>query len=143
MNTFDGDVKLISTEDGGDILFVDGQPEMDPGLSTAAFISAFTDEGWWGNAISDPAEQIGSKLETLFLRTLTPQAMLDGEGYLRDALQWMIDQGIADDVVVSSDIPAVGQLRLKAAISQPGIDDPVEQRYILNWEAQSVILEAA
>ncbi|KKK70653.1 hypothetical protein LCGC14_2921800, partial [marine sediment metagenome] len=75
---YDGDVKLFPTEDGGNITIKNGQPYMDDGLETTAYISLFSGD-YWGNAISERDEKCESKLETLFSRTLTNQARLDAE----------------------------------------------------------------
>lgn len=142
MTTYTGDVKLIPTEDGGDILFVDGQPVMDQGLETATYISLFTARGWWGNAVVDADEQIGANLEELFKNTITNKTRQDSEQAVRDALQWMIDQGVAKSIEVESRIPSVGRLELSITITEPG-KDSLSSRYMLNWNGQRASLEVA
>ena len=74
--TYDGDVKLYPSADGGDIAFEAGQPYMDAGLETAAYISLFT-AVYWGNAIAAESEKTSSQIETLFRRVLDNRARLD------------------------------------------------------------------
>ena len=141
--TFDGDVQLKWTDDGGDITFSSGQPIMDGGLTTSVIISLFTLPGWWGNEIGDDDEEIGSKLLEALDKTLTIQVMQDTEEAARLALAWMVTQGVAESVKVESAIPRADFLALKITIQEPGADNPVSQRFTINWQNQSAILEVA
>lgn len=140
--TYDGDVQLRATDDGGDVLFANGQPAMDPGLTTAVFISLFTGSDWWGNAIAELDEQIGSGFETVMDRALSIHTMLDVEEKARRALAWMTEQGVAERVSVRAQIQSSTFLALEITVQEPGLDI-VQARFRINWENQSVILEAA
>ncbi len=138
---YDGDAKLIPTEDGGQITIKSGQPIMDDGLETAAYISLFSGD-FWGNAISERDEKTESKLETLFSLTLTNQVRLDAEEYALQALEWMKRQGIATKIEAEASIPRTGFLGLVVRIYQP--DDTVaELRYQINWTNQQISMGAA
>ena len=138
---YDGDVKLYPTEDGGNITIKNGQPYMDDGLETAAYISLFSGD-YWGNAISERDEKCESKLETLFTRTLTNQARLDAEEYALQALAWMKRSGIAAKIETEASIPRTGMLGLVVKITQP--DGTVaELRYQINWENQRINMGVA
>ena len=130
-----GDVRLISTEDGGEIEIVSGQPLMDQGLETAVYISIFSGPDWWGNAISEPDEKVESEIENLYSSTLSNKTRLDAEEYVRKALAWMIRSGIAKKIEVSATLPAPGILGLDILITQPG-DTVINLRYQINWSAQ-------
>ncbi len=138
---YNGDVKLYPTEDGGQITLKNGQPYMDDGLETAAYISLFSG-GCWGNAISERDEKFESKLETLFTRTLTNQARLDAEEYALQALAWMKRQGIAKEIEVEASIPRTGMLGLLITITQPG-STITELKYQINWANQQISIGAA
>lgn len=138
----EGDVRLIPAEDGGEVSFSGGQPEMDPGLQTAVYLSLFTRPGWWGNAIAEPGEEIGCPLESLYERTLSAKARLDAEEHVRGALQWMLDDGVAESVAVESEIPALGMLALRVTIAEPG-GEQTSLRYRINWAEQRVQMEVA
>ena len=93
--------------------------ESDADLRTAVLISLFTDRlaapddelpepsdpdrrGWWGDTGSDPPDNIGSKL-WLYTRTVwTDEVRLGIQQAAQNALQWMIDDGAADEVIVSA-----------------------------------------
>jgi len=138
---YDGDLKLIPTDDGGDILLQNGQPVMEQGLSTAVYITLFSGD-WWANAVSEEAEKLGSELETVFSRTLSNQTRLDAEEYARQALKWMLDSGIAVSIEVEATILAGGTLGLSVRITQP--DETVEElRYQVNWANQQINMGAA
>ena len=138
---YDGDAKLIPTQDGGQITIKSGQPIMDDGLETAVYISLFSGD-YWGNAISERDEKCESKLETLFSHTLNNQVRLDAEEYALQALEWMKRQGIAAKIEAEGSIPRTGFLGLVVRIYQP--DDTVaELRYQINWANQKISMGAA
>lgn len=140
MNIYDGDVKLYPTEDGGQITIEKGQPIIDDGLETAAYISLFSG-GYWGNAISDQDEKLESKLEALYTSNLSNQTRLDAEEYVLQALDWMKRQGIAAKIEVEALIPRTGFLGLVVRIYQP--DSTVEElRYQINWANQQISMGA-
>ncbi len=138
---YDGDVKLIPTDDGGQITIEKGQTVMDDGLETAAYISLFSGD-YWVNAISERDEKCESKLESLFSRNLDNQTRLDAEEYALQALAWMKRQGIAAKIEAEASIPRTGFLGLVVRIYQP--DGTVaEFRYQINWENQRVSMGVA
>jgi len=136
---FDGDVRLICTTDGGDVAFANGQPDMDQGLETAVYISLFSSKTWWGNALGGSA--LGSDLETILSQTLSNRTRLDAEEYARQALRWMLEEGIAKAVTVAATIPRVDTLLLTVTVEQPG-NAISRLRYQINWAAQRVRMEA-
>lgn len=91
----------------------------DPTLYTAVLISLFTRrqaaagdilleaggdrEGWWADPYADvEGDLIGSRLWLLSRSKTTQTALNQAESYAREALQWLIDDGVASaiDVVV-------------------------------------------
>lgn len=133
---YDGDPILIDNGDGGDLVIVNGQPEMDDGLQNAVFISLFTDKSWWANSILPDNEQTTSELSTLDRSVLTNKTRLDAEEYARQALSWMVSDGLASKISVSAEIVAIGVLGLIITIEQPGKQSTV--RYKINWENMAV-----
>ena len=93
-------------------------------LETAVLISLFTDRlaetsdlipdgttdrrGWWGDAGQD--YPIGSRLWLLTRAKQIPQTLLDAQGYCSEALQWMIDDGVAASITVACSFPSTGTL---------------------------------
>jgi phage gp46-like protein len=111
--------------------------EADADLRTAVIISLFTDRlaavddeppdpsdpdrrGWWGDTGTDPPDNIGSKL-WLYTRTVWTDAVrLAIEDAGRAALQWMLDDGAADEVIVSAVRSEIGRIDLSVAIQRDG-----------------------
>lgn len=107
----------------GDFIFQDNDFETDEGLGTAVLMSWFSDQrasnddeipnattdpefidkrGWWGDLV-DPTfteDKIGSKLWLLNRAKTTQENITKGQDYGKEALQWMIDDGIVKDVAV-------------------------------------------
>ena len=87
-------------------------------LETAVILSLFTDRragasdrlpdassdrrGWWGDA-TDPAAPMGSRLWLLAREKTTPALRLRVIDYVREALAWMIADGIADRIDVGAE----------------------------------------
>ena len=107
------DAAIIWVNGGGDIT-VDGEDLLiDESLTTAIIISLFTDRavpidelegqenaGWWGDSYSD--EPWGSKL-WLLARSKSLQTVADdAEDYAYEALEWLIDDGHVDSIVVNA-----------------------------------------
>ena len=138
VDQFDGDVAFILTPDGGQIIYTGGQPLMDPGgLETAVNISLFTSLGWWANGLNEnePDKQIGSDFEERVKpHAITTAYLRDVEDAARDALQWMINQKIAQTVEAVVIWPELNQVDLSILITKPD-GETVTVRYELNWEA--------
>lgn len=74
----------------------------DDSLDTALLISLFTDRydptidkgGWWGDGYSDAEQVFGSRLWTLALHKVNTQTLRDAESYSKEALQWLLDDGL-------------------------------------------------
>lgn len=84
-------------------------------LATAVTVSLFTDRladpsdplpqgeddrrGWWGDSYADNAgDLIGSRLWLLFRTKSDNRLPLRAQGYILEALQWLIDDGVAGSV---------------------------------------------
>lgn len=104
----------------GDLKFTNGDLLREKGLSTAVEMSLYTDRradnedpfdnedkrGWWGDQF-ETNDEIGSKLWLLNRASTKQQNIIFAKGYIKEALQWMIDDG----VVVSIDIDVFRQDR--------------------------------
>ncbi len=134
------DLYLNPTKDGGNLIIENGKPQMISGLENAVYLSLFT-APWWGNAVSEQSEKyISSIPEIMNAGILTLQVKLDVIEAVKNALAWMIDDGIADRIEVRAEIPQAGTLYLAVTIYEPESADGVDYRYALNWAAQEVSL---
>jgi phage gp46-like protein len=118
------DIKIRWDEvlEAGDFLFSDNDLEADSGISTAVYMSIFTDQraatddpvpnqsegyfnrrGWWGDVVNleTGRDQVGSKLWLLDRSKNTDDVLVSAEQYVRDALEWMIEDEIATDITVA------------------------------------------
>ena len=119
----------------GDWLFA--PPDLVTGrdLETAAIISLFTDRlanpddrlpdpldcdrrGWWADYGAD--YPIGSRLWLISREKQTEEVRLRAEEYCREALQWMLDDDVADtvDVVASWNPQAPGRLDVDVTVTR-------------------------
>lgn len=116
-----------------DLAILNGDFAVDNGLHTAVIVSLFTDRqarrgdvipdglgprGWWGTAFL-PFE-IGSRL-WLLKRSVMTQAVLNAaQDYAMEALQWMIDYGVAGSVAVQATATGLHSMNLEIVITQKG-----------------------
>jgi len=128
----------------------------DQGLLSAVLISLFTDRlaaaddelpdnsgdrrGWWGDLPLDQAntgatpDLIGSRL-WLLVRQKQTQAVLNAAiGYAREALQWLIDDGVAARIDVAGAWGGLGILKLGVTVSRVTAQGAtVNHGYDLAW----------
>lgn len=113
------DIKLQydSILNEGDITCDSGDLLREEGIATAVLISLFTDRradeddllddptemrGWWGDQTSaDANDKLGSRLWLLERATVSQKNMVKAKGYITEALQWLIDDGIAQKINVT------------------------------------------
>lgn len=115
------DIKIIWNDiyQEGDIKYDNGDLVREEGLETAVLMSLYTDQradvddvlpdpgsedrrGWWGDQISDfEDDKIGSKLWLLERSSTKATVLSDVKFYIEQALQWMIDDGVAQAIEVT------------------------------------------
>lgn len=86
----------------------------DNGLRTAVLISLFTDKDdslqpelkktYWGNTLDDGDLILGSKLWLLKNEKTTTNILSLAKFYCEDALRWMIEDGVAREVLVTTEL---------------------------------------
>jgi phage gp46-like protein len=111
--------------------------ESDADLRTSVIISLFTDglaapddqlpdpsdpdrRGWWGDTGTDPPQNIGSKLWIYTRAKWTDEVRLGIEETARASLQWMLDDGAADQVIVTATRDEIGRINLSIVIERDG-----------------------
>jgi len=138
------DIALTQIEPGLFDLSIDG-PDLttDEGMSTAIIISLFTDtrvtaddlpsgdddkRGWWSDII-------GSKL-WLLERALAIKETLDrAESYSAEALQWMVDIGVARAIAPNAQWLRSGVMLLVIDVVKPN-GDTASFKFEDVWSAQ-------
>jgi phage gp46-like protein len=129
---------------------------LDNGLQTAVIISLFCDRladaadtipdgtgdrrGWWGdtpapNASDSPAglDLTGSRLWLLARSLQVTETLRRAESYAREALQWMLDDGVAGSVTAHAVFPAAPPNTLELTINIGR--DGSSQRFAFAWSA--------
>jgi phage gp46-like protein len=138
---YQGDPKLTLDENGSDLTFKGGQPEMDRGLENAVFISLFTKESWVGNALfTDINQQIGSDFLDTVNQPITVTALNDIANSAERALQWMIDSDIAANITARATNPRNDWIEV-AILIEPPTADPVillAKQNGVNWSLQKI-----
>ncbi|MGP6423923.1 phage GP46 family protein [Pseudomonas pharyngis] len=117
-------------------------------LTRAVLISLFTwrraltddpvdDEelfGWWGDSYPDIADdRIGSRLWLLRRVKLTDTTQRDAEFYANEALRWLLDDGHAIAIEISSEKADISRLNLTVILTVPG-GDRIEIKPISSWQ---------
>lgn len=124
---------------GTDLVLHDGDLGPDTGLYTAIVISLFTDRlaehgdelppgqtdprGWCLD-VSLPriegrgADRIGSRLWLLQREKELPEVLARARHYAREALQWLVDEGHVQGLVVDATAPSRGHLRITVNVDR-------------------------
>lgn len=138
MSGYDGDPKLILTQDGAELVYNDGQPAMDAGLENNALIALFTSPGWVGNTILGPDQQIGSDFESRARGTLTLSKLADIENSASRALASDIQKLTENTASVIN--PIGNRLDMKLRLAPPGedVDLLLTSENGLNWRSQAL-----
>nr|DAH64517.1 MAG TPA: hypothetical protein [Caudoviricetes sp.] len=76
-------------------------------------------EGWWADSFNDDGDRFGSRLWLLSRSKITDETLLRAEEYAQEALQWLIDDGVAVSIDVKAERGEKEQLDLVITISQP------------------------
>ena len=131
------DVLLSQTVNNGDIGLEAGVVDLSPGLETAAYLSMFGGDNWWGNLAEEiPERQYTAKTQKA-LETLPPSSgnLRRIEEAAKEDLGWFISAGAASSVEALASIPTVGRVRLLISIRAEG--EEIEFEFIENWKASA------
>lgn len=87
--------------------------------------------GWIGNE-STPSFEIGSKVWLFEQSRLTRETLNGINSVVKEGLQWMIDDKIALEILVSSSLGQNNSIAIEVIITRP--NSKVEKRYFELWE---------
>lgn len=150
------DYGLFLGDDGLiDMAFTTGDVAKDDTLQTAILISLFTDaratpelidpldqdsdlRGFWGDTTS--SDSTGSLLWTMKREKQLVSVLAKARQYVVSALQWMIEDKVAERVEVETSYPQRGWMLIVVQIYRPGSRSPVSYRFNYQWQSQ--ILQA-
>ncbi|MCP4448270.1 MAG: hypothetical protein GY811_23465 [Myxococcales bacterium] len=133
-----GDLYLKWGNGSADLVLLDDDLEADDGLRTAILLSLFTDRradqgdelpggeddrrGWWGDEfLQNENDRMGSKLWMLERSTITENLVPSVERHALQALEWLIDDGVASSVDVLAEVDG-DRVSYLVSIGRPGED---------------------
>lgn len=133
-------------------LVIDGVPaqatDIMPALVRSVIISLFTwrranvDDvlpgtdkyGWWGDTYpQQPNDKIGSRLWLLSRAKLTGETIEKAREYCEESLQWLIDDGVANGIIVQSERQGLDRLAVGITITR-GDKTAINIRFVNFWE---------
>lgn len=132
------DIAIAWNGQSADIVFTETDLAVDDSLKTAIIISLFTDRrvgkerGWWGDTFE--SEPIGSRLWLLDREKRKQEVPLRANEYTKEALRWLIKQGIAKSIKVDSYFERENILIIPVEIMRPD-GESVNFKFSSNWEA--------
>ena len=142
MNRFQGDPAIKITKNGARMKFIGGQPIMDMGLDSAAQISLFTDNGYWGNILErEESKRIGSDFSQVQKRAIVDiQTINDYTDSVNRAFKWMRETNLAKKITVNVSNPRTDYVITRVHIEPPGRDvqELLFLKNGLNWISQSL-----
>jgi phage gp46-like protein len=142
----DGDIRIVwdNVNTRGDWSLADGDLETGQDLETACLVSLFSDalatpdfiptdgtsdrRGWWADLYGSPP--LGSNLWQLERAKKTRNTLGLARRWTLDALQWLIDDGVARDVQCNTSWLVSGHLAIAVAIIKP---DGSSTRFMFGW----------
>jgi phage gp46-like protein len=90
--------------------------------------------GWWGDNFSTLSnDRIGSRLWLLGRAKLTTETIAKAREYAQEALQWLVDDGIAARVVVETERQGLYTLALACRVFKSDGSVPVDIRFTDVW----------
>jgi phage gp46-like protein len=138
-----------------DLLLEGARLASEDGLATAIILSLFSDRrarpddrlpdresdrrGWWGDAfppaVAAGDDRIGSRLWLLHREKSTDETLERAKDYISEALQWLIDDGIAASIEIEAEWveprgPA-GRLDMTIGVVRPS---GLRERYQHVWQ---------
>lgn len=129
----------------GDWTFDGGQLGTADDLATAVVLSLFTDarardddrlpddsgdrRGWWGDSRA-PQGPLGSRLWLLAREKTVDATRRRAEAYAREALQWLIADGLAAEVTVTATIVGTDRIDMTIDIT---LTDGGRQAFAFGW----------
>jgi phage gp46-like protein len=145
---FAGDLLLEDTPDGGEIRIENDLFVNDRSFNTAVYLSLFggnqDDNGkvknnktWWGNTLDGISEneKIVSRFQAIiFALPMTTKNIQAAETAAKIDLQWIVDEGIADKIIISGSAVSHNKFYLSVEIQLNG-KSIYQNAFSLLWKA--------
>lgn len=143
------DIQLAFLDTYFDLQILNNDLANDDGLKTAIYISLFSDRrvneeelpieekerrGHWADALNDTGDLLGSKLWLLKRQKITPQLLIQAKQYCEEALAWLVEDGIADEVQVVTERLELYQVSIEIELLRRH-DGNAGQKFSFVWES--------
>lgn len=91
--------------------------------------------GWWGDTTAEPSgSRIGSRLWLLSREKLLPETIARAKDYVREALAWLTEDGVASRVDVTAQRQGLDRLDVLIAITRSD-GSQVDLRFADFWRS--------
>jgi phage gp46-like protein len=91
--------------------------------------------GWWGDSFAPvEGDRIGSRLWLLARAKLLADTPAKAKEYAEEALQWLLDDGVAAKVDVQAERQGLETLAMRVVIYKTGASVPLDIRFTNVWE---------
>lgn len=148
-----GDIRIVWAPGGFSGDWAMSGPDLDRGddLATAILVSLFTHQrasddyvipdaiedrrGWWADSFEPPAYPIGSRLWQFYRATRTEETLNDVRDVCAGALQWLIDDQVAETVDVTTQFRGRSGIAIGIVVRQPA-QVPARFAFVWNMEAR-------
>lgn len=143
-----GDIRLLQDANGRfDIVLENGDLADEDGFDTAIYISLFTDalapaaivlkpenrRGWIGNVVSPVIDRdLGGLLWLTEQSRLNQNTLNEAVSHARQALNWFVEDELAEKIEVSGEIVPISGIRLTIIITV--LHGETETHYVSLWE---------
>ena len=148
LQTFEGDLLLCDTPDGGDIIILDGLISSERAYGTAVYLSLFggnqEDNGkvknrktWWGNTLRGVSEnqKLVSRFQAIiFGLPMTTKNIMDAEEAAKLDLDWMVGEKLADEIIPDGRAVSNNRFNLKIQIKSKG-KTIYSSTFVIPWKA--------
>jgi phage gp46-like protein len=141
------DITTVWTGAHGDCTLAGSDLQSGSDLATAILLSLFTDRraepddqlldgsddrrGWWGDTDD---QHFGSRLWLIERAKRTQETIQRAKGYIEEALQWLIDDGVVASFQIKVEWPAGSQLSSRV-VAIKGDGSQESMRFAWAWAA--------
>lgn len=134
------DLYLNPTTDGAELIISNGKVKTTSAIETAVFLSLFTPQSW-GDMTRPSSERYKSRILQIMRETVSNRTRLALIQAAKDALAWIVNDGIAESIEVDATIQSASRIDLSIIITAPDRDETLT--YAVNWDAQAAELVEA
>lgn len=78
--------------------------------------------GWWADTYNQDGDLTGSRLWELLRQKITQTTLAAAEEYCREALEWLVTDGVASEVTAAAERSGFDQVDIVVTVQQPGRD---------------------